>query len=469
MKIQNIIGLLISITIFSCTDKLEIQAPSNLTTGSFYQTAKDIDQAVIATYDALQNQGQYGFNFMMYMDIRSDDASVESPTNVGGDYGDIDLFQLEASNSVVSNSWNSCYQGIQRCNIVLNRIGAIQMDETIKKVRIGEVKFIRALTYFNMVRLWGDVPLVLEETKDPFDFFTVGRTPNAEVYAQIIKDLEEAATALPATNDLGRATNGAANALLGKVNLTLGKWAEAVLALNKVSGYSLNADFAKNFGSANENGKESIFEVQFKANNTGEGSSYPNQVAPVGARALVGNIGTQRGENIPSKTLYDSFETGDLRRDISIGIFENRINYAKKMIEKPLTENNSDLNIIVMRFADVLLMRAEALNEQSYVANGEAFSLLNQIRNRAGLASLTSVNLPNQAAFRTAVYKERRHEFVSEFQRWFDLVRTGRAIAVMNASTSAFTVEQFELLFPIPLTAIDAINNPKILPQNPGY
>ncbi|HAT76329.1 MAG TPA: hypothetical protein DCS19_05680 [Flavobacterium sp.] len=274
---------------------------------------------------------------------------------------------------------------------------------------------------------------------------------------------------MPATNDLGRATNGAANALLGKVNLTLGKWAEAVLALNKVSGYSLNADFAKNFGSANENGKESIFEVQFKANNTGEGSSYPNQVAPVGARALVGNIGTQRGENIPSKTLYDSFETGDLRRDISIGIFENRINYAKKMIEKPLTENNSDLNIIVMRFADVLLMRAEALNEQSYVANGEAFSLLNQIRNRAGLASLTSVNLPNQAAFRTAVYKERRHEFVSEFQRWFDLVRTGRAIAVMNASTSAFTVEQFELLFPIPLTAIDAINNPKILPQNPGY
>lgn len=468
MKIIKFIGCIIAVSIVSCTDRLEIQAPSSLTTDSFYKTSKEIEQAVVACYDALQNSGQYGFNFMFYMDIRSEDATVESPTNSGGEYGDIDLFQVNPTNTKLNESWNSCYQGIQRCNIVLNRIGAVTMDENIKKTRTGEVKFLRALTYFNMVRLWGDVPLVLEETKDPFDYFTVGRTPTADVYTQIIKDLEEASIALPLTNDAGRATRGSANTLLGKVQLTLGKWSEAVVALNKVTGYSLQADFAKNFGIANENGKESIYEIQFKANN-GEGSVYPNQVAPVGARALVSNIGTQRGENIPTKALFDSFEATDLRKNISIGVFENRINFAKKLIDKPVTENNSDLNIILLRFADVLLMKAEALNEQGYVANGEALTLLNQIRTRAGLSVLTAVNVPNQAAFRTAVYKERRHEFVSEFQRWFDLVRTGRAIDVMNASTTAFKVEQFELLFPIPLAAIDAINNPKILSQNPGY
>lgn len=466
---SKLIVLALGLVFFGCADRLEIAPPSNVSVDVFYQTSDDIEQAVVAAYDALQNEGQYGFNFMMYMEIRSDNASVESPTNVDGEYGDIDLFQLSSGNTRLASSWNSCYEGIQRCNIVLNRIGNVDMDESAKTIRSGEVKFIRALTYFNLVRMWGDVPLVTTETTDPFDAFAIGRSSIADVYDQIITDLDEAVAVLPATSDAGRATSGAAKTLLGKVHLTLENWDEAVSTLSGITGYTLNANFGDNFGIANKNSPESIFEVQFQSG-VSEGSPYPNQVAPVGsADSLLNGIGSQRGENIPSSLLYNSFETGDLRRDLSIGIFNGTINFAVKLIDIPLADYDSDLNVIVFRYADVLLMRAEALNEQGYAADGEAFDLLNQIRNRAGLADLTSVELPNQDSFREAVTEERRHEFVSENHRWFDLIRTGKAMEVMNASTSAFSVLAHQLLFPIPLSALDAINNPEIFDQNDGY
>lgn len=468
-KIWILIGF-IGIAALSCEDELQINPISNIGADSFFQTESDIEQAVVAAYDALQDNGQYGFNYMMFMEIRSDNAFVESPTNVGGEFGEIDLFALTPGNTRIDAAWNSCYKGILRCNIVLNRIENVEIDATIKATRIGEVKFLRALTYFNLVRMWGDVPLVTDETTDPFDAFSIGRTSANEVYTQILLDITEAISALPATNEAGRANKAAAQALLGKIHLTLGNWVDAATALNGVSGFSLQPNFSDNFGVANENGVESIFEVQFQAGN-GEGSRYPNEVAPVGsADQLLNGIGSQRGENIPTEMLFDSFEDGDLRRDVSIGVLANgTTKYAKKLIDIPVADYDSDLNFVVIRYADVLLMLAEALNEQSYVADGEAFDLLNQIRNRAGLASLTSTNLTSQASFRDAVLEERRHEFVSENQRWFDLVRTGKAVEVMNASTSAFSISDFQLIYPLPLSALDAINNPDLFPQNPGY
>lgn len=470
MKIILKIGLLCTLIMaLSCEDQLETNAISNVTSDNFYQTEADIEQAVVASYDALQSEGQYGFNFMMFMEIRSDNAFVESPTNVGGEFGEFDLFALTPGNSRIENTWNSCYRGIQRCNIVLNRIGDIDMDATLKNTRIGEVKFLRALTYFNLVRLWGDVPLVITETTDPFEAFSIGRSSVSAVYDQIVLDLSEAVQVLPQNNDVGRATKGAAQTLLGKVHLTLKNWIEANTILNDVFGYALHPNFENNFGIANENGQESIFEVQFQAGN-GEGSPYPNQVAPVGsADELLNGIGSQRGENIPANDLYNSFENNDVRRDVSIGTVTSGTRYAKKLVDIPVADFDSNLNVIVLRYADILLMRAEALNEIGYTAGGEAFTLLNQIRTRAGLSSLTATELPDQSSFRNAVLEERRHEFVSENQRWFDLLRTNKAIEVMNASTSAFSVSDFQLLYPIPLSAIDAINNSSIFPQNPGY
>ena len=453
---------------YACEDKLELTPISNLSANAFFKTEADIQQAVVAAYDALQSEGQYGFNFMMFMEVRSDNASVESPTNVGGEYGAFDLFTLAPGNSRLARTWDDAYRGIQRANIVLNRINGVKMEKATRNRLSGEVLFLRALTYFNLVRLWGDVPLVTTETTDPFKAFSVGRTPVNQIYTQIIGDLTKAVSLLPASNEAGRATLGAANTLLGKVHLTLKNYPQAVAALRAVSGYNLQPKFADNFGIANENGVESIYEVQFKAGN-GEGSRYPNQVAPVGSAAeLLNGIGNQRGENIPTQALFDSFEPGDQRRDVSIGRFKT-INFARKLIDIPLQNNDSGLNIIVFRYADVLLMMAEALNEQGYVAGGEAFNLLNQIRKRAGLAALTSTDLPNQKSFREAVWKERRHEFVSENDRWLDLVRTNRALEVLNAGNPTLNVEAHQLLYPIPLKALDAINNKDIFPQNPGY
>jgi len=471
-SIYKLLGaILVIVLVSACDNELQLVPESSVTVDVFFQTEDDIEQAVVAAYASLQDEGQYGFNFMFMMEIRADDAFVESPTNSNGAQGDIDLFQISSDNFRIRDAWNSIYRGIQRCNAVLNRIDDVNMDNAIRDIRKGEVQFLRALHYFNLVRLWGDVPLVLEETSDPFDLFSVGSSPQSVVYQQIIRDLNEASDDLPIIADeIGRATQGAALTLLGKVHLTLGNWGEAVSALRQVSGYELQPVFADNFGIVNENGIESIFEVQFQAGN-GEGSLYPNQVAPVGSGAeLLNGIGNQRGENIPARELFEAYEEGDLRRDASIGVLASGTGlYAKKLIDIPAADNDSDLNFIVMRYADVVLMLAEALNEQGYSANGEAFDLLNQIRNRAGLASLTAANLPDQSSFREAVYRERRQEFASENQRWFDLLRTGRALEVLNEGNLPFSVSEFQLLFPIPLTAIDAINDPALFPQNPGY
>ncbi len=468
---KKIIGtiLILGSLMTACHSELDLAPVSEVTADNFYQKATDIEQGVVAAYDGLQSQGLYGQNYMFFMEIRSDNATVESPTNSGGVFGEFDLFSLSASNSVIERCWNDTYETISRCNIVLDRIDEIEdLSSERNNVLKGELKFIRALVYFNSVRIWGGIPLVTTTFSNSFDAFSVGKSSVNEVYSQIITDLTDAVNVLPAANEEGRATKGAANGLLGKVHLTLGNTSEAINALRAVTGYTLLAAYEDNFGLDNENSDESIFEIQFQAGN-GEGSPYPNLVAPVGSgEVLLGGVGEQKGENIPTNDLYASFEDGDVRRDISIGDL-GTIKYASKLIAPPSNNRDSDVNIIVLRYADILLMLSEALNMQSYVADGEAFDLLNQVRNRAGLASLTSSDLPDQASLSEAILAERRHEFVSENHRWFDLVRTGRAIEVMNASTTVFTVSEAQLVYPIPQSAVDTMNDPTLLGQNPGY
>lgn len=461
-------ALIAIIVLSSCESELEVAPISNLSQDNFYKTASDIEQAVIASYDPLQDVGQYGLNYYFYGDFRADDG-IAAATASGGAYGELELFQESSNNFLFEETWNSCFKGVQRCNLVLSRIGDVDMPVEVKDVRIGEVKFLRALTYFNLVRLFGAVPLVTTETRDPFDLFSVGRTPVDQVYTQIITDLEEAGSLLPSTtSETGRATQGASDALLGKVFLTLGRWQEALEALNRVNGYSLNPVFANNFGISNENGPESIFEVQFQAGN-GEGSRYPNEFA-ADSTELIGGVGTLgRSIGVHSIELYNSFDPNDSRRDASLAITEQGNIIPLKLIDIPVADYDSDVNIIVLRYADVLLMKAEALNELGYSPSGEAFDLLNQVRNRAGLSSLTSTQVPNQQSFRQAVYDERRFEFVSEFSRWFDLLRTDLAIETMNQYSANFNIQEFQLLFPVPLTAIDTMNDPVLFPQNPGY
>lgn len=454
----------------SCSEEIQLVPISQKSIGGFYNTPEEIEQAVVGVYDGLQSIGQYGEFFVYLMEIRSDNSRQQSTTSSSGVFGDIELFRMEADNNVVDVVWQDGYEGIQRCNIVLNRIESVA-NNSKKNIQIGEVKFIRALTYFNLVRLFGDVPLVTIEYDDPFEAFDLGRTPKTEVYTQIVKDLTEAAQTL--SNEAlrpGGATKNAAYALLGKVYLTLENIPEAIATLRKVSG-TLLPNYADNFGIENENSNESLFEVQFQKGGLGEGSPYANLFAPFNATELTGGIGTTGGSNIPTQDLYNSYETTDLRREVTIGTASTGVFYAKKYVDTPTLDRDGENNFIVLRYADVVLMLAEALNEEGYVADGEAFDLLNSIRNRAGIASLTSTELVDQSGFREAVLNERQWELAFENHRWFDLVRTNKAIEVMNAHTAETgtieTVTTEKLLFPIPQSQLDATNNK--ISQNPGY
>lgn len=452
----------------SCSEeKIQLSPMSQENSEKFYKTPEQIEQAVVAVYDGLQSNGEYGQAFIYLMEVRSDNSRQQSTTSSGGIYGDIDLFREEATNNVIDLAWKSCYKGIQRCNIVLNRIESIGNNPK-KNVQIGEAKFVRALTYFNLVRLFGDIPLVTKEYDDPFEAFNLGRTPSTEVYAQIIKDLTEAIQSLDSEAIRpGGATKNSAYALLGKVQLTLGNFTEAITSLKSVSGKILTT-YTSNFGIANENSAESLFEIQFKKGGIGEGSPYANLFAPFGATELIGGVGTTQGDNLPTKDLYDSYEVGDLRRNVTIGTASTGVFYVKKYVDIPASDKDGGNNFIVLRYADVVLMLAEALNEKGYVEDGEAFILLNEIRARAGINILSATDLVNQSSFREAIAKERRWELAFENHRWFDLVRTGKAIEVMNAHTTETGVHKIitsnDLIYPIPQSQIDTSN----LTPNPG-
>lgn len=455
---------------FSCEDDLNIAPEDQNTSEGFYKNASDIEAGVNAMYGALQRDGLYGYNYHFLLETRSDNTFEEEPSNSGG-YGDIDLFNRVTTNSVITQTWEDSYIAIQTTNVVLSRIDAIEdMEESIKETRKGEAKFIRALVYYNLVNLYGDVPLVVEETTNPTDFFGQGRTPKADVFTQIIKDLSEAQAQLPVNNDMGRATKGAANALLGKVYLTNGNPQEAETALRAIEGYSLLDNYSDNFGVNNENGAESIFEIQFKSgiNDNSEGSDF---AALFTSQANPGS----RGNNLITDDLANSFEAGDLRRnEIVEDTSTPTINISTKYLDADRDViTDGDNNVIVLRYADVILMLAEALNEQSYVPDGEAFDLLNQIRTRAGLPVLTSASITNKAEFTEALLIERRYEFFHELHRWLDMKRLGDAVSIMNAhfktmpSTAIISINQDDLLLPIPQSQVDT--DPDYIKQNTGY
>lgn len=457
------------VTTTACEDDLNIAPEDRKTSAGFYNNASDIEAAVNATYGGLQKNGLYGFNYHFLMETRSDNAFEEEPSNSGG-FGDVDLFNRVTTNPVFASTWKDSYVTIQAANIVLNRIDAIDdMDIATKDSRKGEVKFIRALIYYNLVNLYGDVPLVTEETTDPTDFFGQGRTPKAEVYAQIITDLTEAQDELPTANSEGRATKGAASTLLGKVYLANGNSQAAEVALRAVTGYSWIGKYTDLFGISNENNSSSIFEVQFQSNVNGnsEGSKF---AAKFSAQANPGS----KGNNLITQDLADSFESGDLRRNEIVPDAKTpTLNISTKYIDnnRSVIEDGAN-NVIVLRYADVLLMLAEALNENGYVANGEAFNLLNTIRKRAGLPDVTSTTVTNQTEFKTALLEERRHEFFHECHRWFDLKRLGDPVKVMNehfASTLGLNriIDTDDLLLPIPQSQIDT--DPDFMKQNSGY
>ncbi len=477
-------GVIILLSASSCTKDFLDRAPiSQMNGNNFYKTADDMKNALSAAYAGLQTGGLYYSSMHVIGDMRSDNTEITNP-NAGSDLVAVDNFQNLATTSISSTTWAGHYQAIQSVNIVIEKIEAVNMDAGLKARYTAEAKFLRGLMYFNLVRIFGDVPLVTKVINNPQEGYTYSRNPSAEVYAQIVTDLADAEAVLPhefTGADIGRATKGAAAALLGKVYLTQKRWDLAASQLKKVidnvglNKYQLLPTYAGVFGIANENNRESIFEVQFKKGSAGEGSPYTNQFAPIGSGTAVVSIGNPLGQNIPTADMSNAYEANDARKAASmrnsyvLGANTVQHNYIVKYLGVPAANLDSDNNWIVLRYADVLLMYAEALNEQGYVADGPAFTYLNQVRLRAGLLIKTSNNanlalrIVNQAAFRLAIEQERRVELAFEGHRWFDLIRTDRAVTVMAGKG----IQSHHVLFPIPQSQIDI--NPALIKQNPGY
>ncbi|MBC8154173.1 MAG: RagB/SusD family nutrient uptake outer membrane protein [Bacteroidetes bacterium] len=477
MKTKYILAGLLALSLSACKDQfLDLSPIAQANSNTFYKTSSDMLIALNGAYGALQFNGQYGQNYI-FAEVPSDDTTPALSGSVT-DQDEFDKFYLRTTNPFLAARWSDGYRGIYRANTVVDRITSVTMDETLKKRIVGEAKFLRALMYFNLVRAFGDVPLVVTEILDPSEGYAYGRAPVSEVYTQITKDLTDAEGALPERYtgaDVGRATRGAAKSLLGKVYMTQRKYAEATAKLKEVvdaNTYDLLPAYADLFKPANKNSRESVFEVQYKKGSLGEGSNFSNVYAPENSGNAVILFGGG-GNNRPTPDLENAFETGDPRKNLSLAssytnAAGNRVDYyhIRKYTDIPTTNGDAEDNFYVLRYADVLLLYAEALNETGNTAG--ALPFLNRVRKRVGMADRTGLS---QAALRVALEQERRVELAFEGHRWYDLIRTGRALAVLQAKATAIGIRtsltENNLIFPVPQSQID-INVEKIK-QNAGY
>ena len=454
-----------SLLLTSCEDQLYQNPVTSKELGNFLRNETEVEEYVNAVYASLQNSGLYGSYLPTATEIQSDNTFDEVPANDNGNYGQLDQFAIIPANDIVTNIWQQAYVTIQRANVVLNRIDKVPYAiTTTRQARIGEMKFIRALLYFHLVRLYGDVPLVTKETTNPNEYFGQGRAQSALVYTQIIADLTDAISVLPASSSQpGRVIKTAAQTLLGTVYLTQKKYSDAKTQLLSVatSGqHALMTDPATVFAINNENNKEIIFAVQYASgvNGNTEGSAMFQLFAPSGT------VSGAKGHNLPTKSLYALYTTTDKRRTAYVTTTSAGIPWSRKLTQPSvITDGGSD--VVVLRYADVLLKLAEAENELGNTSN--AIPYLNQVRTRAGLSNTTAVT---QAELRSAIDLERRLELINEGHRWYDLLRTGTAIQVMNdwfkANNILVTITSKDLLLPIPQGQIDT--DPSIK-QNPGY
>lgn len=446
----------------SCGDSFfDLEPASSVTIDKVYKTASDYNVAVIGCYAKLQSQVNF---YTECCEYRSDNLSLDAPTAGTQDRYDIDHFTEKPSNGILSSYWANFNNNVYRCNLLLDQIDGANFAETLKKQYKGEAMFIRALNYFNMYRIWGGVPAT-KHVVSAAEALKVARYSDEQMFDLIAGDLKEIVdnNYLPETYssaDMGRATSGAAKALLGKVYLTFHKWTEAKDILSQLIGkYQLVSPIAQVFNVDNKNNNEIIFAVHFNKEIEGEGHSYWY------------NLTNASDDTNQTSSLLNTFPTGDTRKDLITYVqVEKNVRLMNKFYDtKSPTFKTIGNDQILLRYADVLLMYAEALNEIQYDASDGSLALkyLNAVRQRAGISNLTAKQLPTQEKFRKGILVERQREFPYEGQRWFDLVRMGFAKSVM--AENGVEIKDYQLLFPIPQQEIEKVGDKSILWQNPGY
>lgn len=484
--------LLFAVGFISCT-KLEENPKSVIVSSQFYQTSADAVAAVNAVYNTLNSDPlgdfpMYGRQLNLLTDNASDNQNF-SPSNTNPDVRALSTVTYVSINGRILKNWQQHYFGINRANIAIDNILAIPATQfpnpSLQARLVNEAKFIRALLYFNLVRLFGGIPLVLHNpTSVDVNTLQVSRASLDSVYAQIISDLNDA-TGLPPTYtgaDVGRVTSGAAHTLLAKVYVTCKEWPKALSELQAIFnggyGYSLFPNFADVFKKATKNSAEHIFSVQF-ATNGGEA----NTTQYLSSSFTSFNTGTYPIDIPSDNSIAAIFDSTDTRKAVTFYtsqynaangqtvIFQNPYTpYFNKFVDYSLSPLNnqsiSGINYTVLRYAEVLLLNAEVLNEINGAPTAEAYSAINQVRTRAHLADLTPGL--SQADFRDSVFLERRKEFIQEGQRWFDLVRQGGAILVdaLKKIPAKQSASLRDSLYPIPQTEIQL---DPLLTQNPGW
>lgn len=462
MKKIIILASLATLLMTSCGDSFfDLEPASSVTIDKVYKTASDYNVAVIGCYSKLQSQVNF---YTECCEYRSDNLTLGAPTSGTQDRYDIDHFVEKPSNGILSSYWANFNNNVYRCNLLLDQIDNANFADNLKKQYKGEAMFIRALNYFNMYRIWGGVPAT-KHVVSAAEALKIARYSDEQMYDLIAGDLKEIVdnNYLPETYssaDMGRATDGAAKALLGKVYLTFHKWTEARDILAQLIGkYQLVTPISQVFNVDNKDNNEIIFAVHFNKEVEGEGHSYWY------------NITNASDETNQSSSLINTYPTGDTRKDLITYVkAANNVYLMNKFYDtKSSTFNVVGNDQILLRYADVLLMYAEALNEIGYDASESSLALkcLNEVRERAGISDLTAKQLNSQEKFRKGILVERQREFPYEGQRWFDLVRMGFAKSVM--AENGVEINDYQLLFPIPQQEIEKVGDTSILWQNPGY
>tara|TARA_Y200000002_G_scaffold70438_1_gene55043 strand:+ start:822 stop:2288 length:1467 start_codon:yes stop_codon:yes gene_type:complete len=485
-KIYNkVLVFLLSVGLIGCEDYVDYEASEAYTivASDYFQTASDYEAALVGTYDVLQ----WNIYSVMIGDIASDNSLCggESATDVIGLQKIDDMIHIP-NNDQLTSTWKWLYEGINRANYLIENKDKIEFSR--KAELYGEVHFLRAYYYFELVKIFGGVPLFTEGRLTASDSNTLSRSTKAEVYVQIEKDLNAAIAALPANkSNNGRATAYTAHALLGKVYLFQDKFDDAATILEPLIGlYTLPSSLQSVFLTSGENGSESVFEIQHSKDSNWwdwgfpQGSEGSFAVIHHGPRGYNGSVYASGWSfNVPTQDLYDSFDVNDTRRGVAILDIDNwaistGAEYSKgyehtgyfnhKYIPRTgqtaaQSELNYELNFRAIRYADVLLMAAEANNRKTSPNDAKARNYLNQVRFRA-FGNNSRASSSTGSSLTKEIWNERRLELAMEGHRFYDLVRTGEA----STKISGFKTGTHEV-FPIPQTEIDISG----LDQNPGY
>jgi len=456
------LSVLFLVIVSGCSDIIDLKSESNIIADNYYSNYTELQSGLTACYKGMQNPLTEEWSLT---EMRSDNTCMDGATSTSTpkmDLAYIDQFYPSTTQTGIYNYWLKSYNNIKNCNTVLNSCGAnfnpspgvieyapVTIDATAYQCKsvAAEASFIRAYHYFNLVRLYGgvflvDEPVTAEQAK------RINRSVVADIYKLIVADLNNAiangknATYSASSPDLGRANVWAAKALLAKVYLTLGRNQEASALLDSViatSGYSLQSTYASVFSINNEMNSEILFAVRFKSGGLGMGNPLANLFAPTNSGNAVIN-GDGNSSNNPTLELtktsssYTTYiDPAATRKDVNIGLYGTGTYYVKKYISPTALANDAENDWPVLRYSDVLLMKAEADGNTA-----GSLALINLVRARVGLAALTTTTITSTALYEKALAQERRWEFAFENQRWFDILRFTTTTTSLSASTDAF-------------------------------